>query len=136
MKSMKKRTLAWCAAAGILFAQGALAAKAIYVEATGDTAYHLSHLLAHEDETLFTVTADLVKLRIAPASNKLHGRLMMGETFEIIDHYKDWVQIEIVSARPDNPDSCRGMTGWVEPAYIDCGCDEAAYYAQETIPQG
>lgn len=129
MKDMKRRALAWCAAAGILFAQGALAAKVSYVEATGDTAYHLSHLLAHDDETLFTVTADRVKLRMAPAGNKLRGRLMAGEYFEIIDHYKDWVQIEIVSAYSSNPDARRGMTGWVEPAYIDCGCDETAYYA-------
>lgn len=135
MKDVKRRALAWCAAAGILFAQGALAAKAHYVEATGDTAYHLSHLLAHGEENLFTVTADLVKLRIAPASNKLHGRLMPGETFEIIDRYKDWVQIEVTYSYSDNPDSRRGMTGWVDPAYIDCGCDEAAYYAQETIPE-
>lgn len=131
MNGMKTRTLVICAALGMIFFQTALAAKAGYVEQTGDTAYHREHLLTHDDKTICTCTADQVKVRIAPGSEKMHGRMMRGERFVIIDRYKEWLRVEIVGATPDNPDSRRGMTGWIDPAYADCGCGEEAYYAQK-----
>jgi len=131
MSSMKRRALAIGAALGIILFQTALAAKAGYIEQTGDEAYHLAHLLTHDDKAVCICTADLVKVRIAPGSDKLHGRMMEGEQFVIIDSYKEWLRIEIIGATPSNPDSRRGMTGWVDPAYIDCGCGEEAYYAQK-----
>jgi len=131
MNGMKMRALVICAALGMIFFQTALAAKAGYIEQTGDEAYHLAHLLTHDDKAICTSTADLVKVRIAPGSDKLHGRMMEGEQFVIIDSYKEWLRVEIVNATPENPDSRRGMTGWIDPAYADCGCDEAAYYAKK-----
>ena len=129
MNGTKKRVLAAAALLGILFLQTAQAAKVSYVEKTGDTAYHLAHLLAHEEDTLCTCTADEVKVRVAPGSKDMHGRMMTGDQFVIIDHYKDWLRVKVVSVHGGHGEIRRNTTGWVNPEYIDCGCDEAAYYA-------
>lgn len=129
MRSRKTCVLALGMAVGMLFAHQALAAKAAYVDTKEDKAYHVEHLKTHGAETVFTCTGDYVKIGVAPGSKKICGRMLRGERFVILNAYKDWVYIEIVDAARDNPDSRKGMTGWIDPSYADCGCGEEAYYA-------
>lgn len=119
---------------GMLLCTPALADKVSYIEKGGDVADHLAHLAGHDADTVYTCTGDHVKLSITPNSLRICGRMMTGERFTIIDRYKDWLRIEIVSATPDNDDSRRGMVGWITAEYIDCGCDEAAYCAEPAEP--
>lgn len=129
MSSKKKRVLALGMVLGMLLTNEALAAKVSYIETEEDEAYHLEHLKTHAQTTVYTCTGVPVKVCVAPGSKKIHGRMILGEQFVILDTYKDWVRIQIVSAAPGNPDSRKGMTGWIDPSYADCGCDEEAYYA-------
>ena len=131
MNGMKRRALAAAALLGMLFWQTAQAAKVSYVEKTGDTAYHLAHLLAHEEDTLCICTADEVKVRVAPGSEDMYGRMMIGDRFIIIDHYENWLRVKVISVNGRHGEIRRNMTGWVNPAYTDCSCDETAYYAAQ-----
>lgn len=42
-----------------------------------------------------------------------------------------YAQIQIVEANSSSPDSHNGLEGWVNSDYIQCACDEQAYYATE-----
>lgn len=42
-----------------------------------------------------------------------------------------YAQIQIVEANSSSPDSYNGLEGWINADYIQCTCDEQAYYATE-----
>lgn len=129
MSSKRQRVLALGVLLSMLVPHHALAAKVGYVKTQEDEAYHAEHLRTHDEAAVYTCTGNLVKIGVAPGSKNINGRMVQGERFIILDAYRNWVRIEIVNAVGDNPDSRRGMTGWIDASYADCGCDEAAYYA-------
>lgn len=125
MKNKVMRALVLALLLAMMGAHGALADKV--VETDEEAVRHAEHLRTHEAGTVFTCTGDYVRIRIKPASIKICGRMLTGEEFVILDSYKNWVRIEIINATPDNPDSRRGMIGWVDAAYISCGCETETY---------
>ena len=129
MKKRKQRILAMGVLLCMLVPHHALAGKVSYVKTQEDAAYHAQHLGTHDETAVCTCTGNLVKISIAPGSKSIRGRMVQGEQFIILDAYRNWVRIEIVNAASDNPDSRRGITGWIDASYADCGCDETAYYA-------
>ena len=129
MKKRNQRILALGVLLSMLMPHHALAGKVGYVKTQEDAAYHAQHLGTHDETAVFTCTGNLVKISVAPGSKNIYGRMVQGERFIILDAYRSWVRIEIVNAAGDNPDSRRGMMGWIDASYADCGCDEMAYYA-------
>ena len=114
---MKKRGLAGMLACAMLF--GALACAE---EGTRVTE-RIEHLMSHGKRAEFTCAGRLIKLRIAPAANKMNGRTVEGEKFIILDTFGEWVQVEITQKKPENEDVRRGMTGWIHVDHIACECD-------------
>lgn len=114
---MKKRGLAGVLACAMLF--GALACA----EETDDVAERIEHLMSHGKRAEFTCTGRLIKLRVAPAANKMNGRTVEGEKFIILDTFGEWVYVEITQKKADNEDARRGMTGWIHVDNIACECD-------------
>jgi len=112
---MKKRLLTLALACMLLCREGAFAQSA---------EEKLLHIMEHPPRTVFICSGDLVKLRVAPNSKKMHGRMEKGERFIVLDAYGEWVQIEIAQSTPDNPNTSRGMTGWVHVDYVACPCEE------------
>lgn len=129
MSSKSQRVLALGMVLGMFLPHHALAGKVGYVKTQEDEAYHAEHLRTHGETAVFTCTGSLVKICTAPGGKNIYGRMVQGERFVILDAYRNWVRVEIVDAARDNPDSRKGMTGWIDSSYADCGCDEAAYYA-------
>jgi len=87
------------------------------------TEERLEHLLSHDKQDIFTCSGRLVKLRIAPNANKIHGRTVFGEEFMILDSFGEWVRVEMTKVNPDNEDARRGMTGWIHVDHVACACD-------------
>jgi len=111
---MKKKLLAGVLACAMLFGTAACAES---VEE------RMEHLKSHGKRAVFTCSGMLVKLRIAPASEKMHGRTVVGDQFKILDSFGEWVHVEIVKTTPENKDARRGMTGWIHVDHIACECD-------------
>lgn len=91
----------------------------------------MEHLFSHGEDAVFFCTGRLVKLRVAPNANKMHGRTVFGEEFIIIDSFGEWLRVEMTKVNPDNEDARRGMTGWVHVDHIGCACDLEAEQESE-----
>ena len=91
----------------------------------------LEHLLGHGKRETFFCNGRLVKLRVAPNANKMHGLTKAGEEFIILDSFGEWVRVEMTKVLPDNKEARRGMTGWIHLDHIACTCDLEA--AQEAL---
>lgn len=105
-----------CALFGAMLFGGAMA------EGTSDRA---EHLMSYAPRTVFSCAGDQVKLRVAPNAKKMHGRMRKGEQFKLLDIFGEWVQVEVVQATPENPNSSRGMTGWIHIDQVICPCELA-----------
>ena len=87
----------------------------------------IEHLFSHGKREVFFCSGRLVKLRVAPNANRMHGRAMFGERFRILDSFGEWVRVEMTETLPENKDARKGMTGWIHVEHIACACDlEAA----------
>jgi len=118
---MKKRLIAGALACAMLLGSFACAEEAESVQE------RIDHLLSHGRRSEFVCSGRLVKLRVAPGSNKMNGRTVKGEAFIILDTFGEWVHVEITKKMPENEDVRRGMTGWIHVDHIACACDlEAA----------
>ncbi len=115
---MKKRLLAGAMACAMLLGVGA------YAEEGFDAQARIDHLLSHGKRAVYFCSGMLVKLRTAPAANRMNGRMMEGDTFTILDTFGEWVHVEIVDVTPDNEEARSGMTGWIHEENIACVCDE------------
>ena len=111
---MKNRWLAIVLTCVMLFGTGALAQN--MEERT-------KHLLEHEKRDVFFCSGKLVKLRVAPNANKMHGRLTVGDQFEIIDSFGEWMRVEVTEVSSGNKEARCGMTGWIHVDHIVCLCD-------------
>jgi len=115
---MTKRLLAGAIACALMLGTGALAETA---------EERIEHLFSHGKREVFSCSGRLVKLRIAPNANKMHGRTVLGEEFILLDSFGEWVHVEMTNVKPENEDARRGMTGWIHVDHIACACDlEAA----------
>ena len=88
-----------------------------------EMADRLEHLESHGRKAVFFCSGRLVKLRVAPGANKMHGGTAEGEEFKILDTFGEWVHVEITKSHADNDQSRRGMTGWIHAEHIACECD-------------
>ena len=95
----------------------------------------IEHLFSHEEQDAFSCSGRLVKLRIAPGANKMHGRTVFGEEFILLDSFGEWIRVEMTKVNPDNEDTRRGMTGWIHVDHIACACDMEAAQEAESIPE-
>lgn len=111
---MKKRLLAFALLCMMLSGAGAFA------EAMED---RLAHFESHGRRAVFFCSGRLVKLRVAPGANKMHGCTAEGEEFRILDTFGEWVHVEITKSHADNDQSRKGMTGWIHAEHIACECD-------------
>ena len=94
------------------------------------------HLLGHEKRDVFFCSGKLIKLRVAPNANKMHGRLNAGDQFMIIDSFGEWMRVEMTRVGSENKEARRGMTGWVHVDHIACSCDlEAEQRAEDILGQ-
>ena len=114
---MKKRVLAGAMACALLLGAGA------YAEEGFDAQERIDHLLSHGKRAVFSCSGNLVKLRIAPAANRMNGRMAEGDEFTILDAFGEWVHVEVVDVPPDKKEARRGMTGWIHAENIACACD-------------
>ena len=111
---MKKRLLAGVLACMMLLGSCALAESA---------EERIEHLLSHGKRETFFCNGRLVKLRVAPNANKMHGLTKAGEEFIILDSFGEWVRVEMTKVLPDNEEARKGMTGWIHVDHVDCICD-------------
>ena len=125
---MKKKLLVCVIAYAMLLGSCALA------EETAKVQERIDHLLSHGKRAEFVCAGDLVKLRIAPGANKMHGRMVPGEAFRILDTFGEWVHVEIVDTMPNNEGARRGMTGWIHAEHIACACDLETEQDAESDP--
>ena len=95
----------------------------------------IEHLFSHAEQDVFFCSGRLVKLRIAPGANKMHGRTVFGEEFILLDSFGAWIRVEMTKVNPDNEDTRRGMTGWIHVDPIACACDRKTAQEAESIPE-
>ena len=86
----------------------------------------MEHLFSHGKRETFFCSGRLVKLRVAPNANKMHGRAVLGDQFRLLDSFGEWVRVEMTDVLPENRDARKGMTGWIHVDHIACACDMKA----------
>ena len=111
---MMRRLLAGALACMMLLGSCALAESA---------EERIEHLLGHGKRETFFCNGRLVKLRVAPNANKMHGLTKAGEEYIILDSFGEWVRVEMTKVLPDNKEARKGMTGWIHVDHVDCLCD-------------
>jgi len=95
----------------------------------------IEHLFSHGKQDVFFCSGRLVKLRVAPNANRMHGRTVFGEQFKLLDSFGEWVHVEMTDVLPENEDARRGMTGWIHVDHIACACDQEAAQEPEIAPE-
>lgn len=116
----------------MLLCATAKADKANFVVTSADSVYHAEHLKRHIGEEDCICTGTYVKIRLsAGADAKVVGHLEQADRFLMMDVEGKYAQIQIVEASSSSPDSHNGLEGWVNSDYIQCTCDEQAYYVTE-----
>ena len=110
----------------------AKADKANFVVTSADSVYHAEHLKRHIGEEDCICTGTYVKIRLsAGADAKVIGHLEQADHFLMMSVEEKYAQIQIVEANSSSPDPYNGLEGWINADYIQCTCDEQAYYATE-----
>lgn len=116
----------------MLLCATAKADKANFVVTSADSVYHAEHLKRHIGEEDCICRGTYVKIRLsAGADAKVVGHLEQADRFLMMDVEGKYAQIQIVEASSSSPDSHNGLEGWVNSDYIQCACDEQAYYVTE-----
>lgn len=132
--SKKKKAIAMAAALGMIFCTGAAQAVRVgYIETEADLAYHAQHLEEkHFRDGVCRNTGNNVMLRTSPGVKKNVGKIAVSQAVRILETYDSWAKVIVLSNSTDNAAADLGMVGWIGVEYIDCGCDEEAYYAEST----
>ena len=127
---MKKQTAAFLLAGILLVCGGAAAEKARYLSRDGDKAYHSSHLAMHAGLEDCRICGNYLKVRSRANGNaSVIGHVEQADLVRLQEVSGGWARILVLYSAETSPDSYAGLEGWVDAAYVECGCSERTYYA-------
>ena len=127
---MKKRIAVLLLAVLLTGCAGAHADKARYLSRDGDKAYHSSHLAMHAGQEDCRICGNYLKVRARPDGNAaVVGHAEQADLVRLLEISGNWARIRVVYSAQSSPDSWTGLEGWVDAAYLECGCSERTYYA-------
>ena len=105
------------------------AEKARYVEDSSDSAYHAQHLQMHLNSTSLRCTGNYVKVKADSATDRaILGHLEQADTFMLLEIDGTQARIHVLFSASSSPDSYVELDGWVNTDYIECSCNDDAYY--------
>ena len=127
---MKKQTAAFLLAGILLVCGCAAAEKARYLSRDGDKAYHSSHLAMHAGLEDCRICGNYLKVRSRANGNaSVIGHVEQADLVRLQEVSGGWARILVLYSAETSPDSYAGLEGWVDAAYVECGCSERTYYA-------
>ncbi|MBP3655797.1 MAG: hypothetical protein J6K32_03790 [Clostridia bacterium] len=129
-----KKLLALLLAVLLFCPAGAFAAKARYIVTDEESARHAEHLSLHAYADDCRATGNYIRVRSAGNLSEVIGHLEQADRFTLLGLHAGYALIQITSAHPTSPDSWDGLTGCVDPDYIDCTCTDEAYYGWDSAP--
>ena len=109
-----------------------VAAKARYLTGDGNTAYHSRHLSMHIGDETCRASGNYLKVRRTAGGSAVVGHVEQADLLELLDVQNGWGYVRVLYSAETSPDSWPGLTGWVDGAYLECGCSERAYYGGYT----
>ncbi len=108
----------------------AAAEKARFLAEDGDRAYHGRHLALHAGTEDCRICGNYLKVRARPDGNTaVAGHVEQADLVRLLEISGNWARVRVVYSAPSSPDSWTGLEGWVDAAYLECGCSERTYYA-------
>ena len=108
----------------------AAAEKARFLAEDGDRAYHGRHLALHAGTEDCRICGNYLKVRAWPDGNAaVVGHAEQADLVHLLEISGKWARIRVVYSAQSSPDSWTGLEGWVDAAYLECGCSERTYYA-------
>ena len=130
---MNKRMILAAGLMLLLIGSSAAAEKARFLAEDGDRAYHGSHLMLHTGTEDCRICGNYLKVRAQPDGNAaVVGHAEQADLVRLLEISGNWARIRVVYSAQSSPDSWTGLEGWVDAAYLECGCSERTYYAGGT----
>ena len=130
---MKRRAFLILLLALLLCAAGGSAARARYLATDGDTAFHTRHLSMHIGDESCRASGNYLKVRRSASGNgAIVGHVEQADLLRLLSLDGNWARIQVLFSADTSPDSWPGLTGWVDASYLECGCEERAYYGGYT----
>ena len=127
---MKKRMILAAGLMLLLIGSSVAAEKARFLAEDGDRAYHGSHLALHAGTEDCRICGNYLKVRgRADADAAVVGHAEQADLVRLLEISGNWARIRVVYSAQSSPDSWTGPEGWVDTAYLECGCSERTYYA-------
>ena len=127
---MKKRMILAAGLMLLLIGSSAAAEKARFLAEDGDRAYHGRHLMLHTGTEDCRICGNYLKVRARPDGNAaVVGHAEQADLVRLLEISGNWALIRVVYSAQSSPDSWAGLEGWVDAAYLECGCSERTYYA-------
>ena len=127
---MKKRMILAAGLMLLLIGSSAAAEKARFLAEDGDRAYHGRHLALHAGTEDCRICGNYLKVRARPDGNAaVVGHAEQADLVRLLEISGNWARIRVVYSAQSSPDSWTGLEGWVDAAYLECGCSERTYYA-------
>ena len=106
----------------------AAAEKARFLAEDGDRAYHGRHLALHAGTEDCRICGNYLKVRARPDGNTaVAGHVEQADLVRLLEISGNWARVRVVYSAPSSPDSWTGLEGWVDAAYLECGCSERTY---------
>ena len=132
---MKKRIAVLLLAVLLTGCAGAHADKARYLSRDGDKAYQSSHLAMHAGQEDCRICGNYLKVRARPDGNAaVVGHAEQADLVRLLEISGNWARIRVIYSAQSSPDSWASLEGWVDAAYLECGCSERTYYNGRTDP--
>lgn len=127
---MKKRMILAAGLMLLLIGSSVAAEKARFLAEDGDRAYHGRHLMLHTGTEDCRICGNYLKVRARPDGNAaVIGHVEQADLVRLQEVSGGWARILVLYSAETSPDSFAGMEGWVDAAYLECGCSERTYYA-------
>lgn len=109
----------------------AYADKANYVISEEDSLYHVEHLKNHLQTDNCVCTGIYVKVKSEASGNsKIIGHLERADEFRLLEVQGNYARVDVINSAVSSRDSWVGLEGWVNADYVQCPCDEEAYYGR------
>ena len=130
---MKRTGFAALLAVLLLCAAQGSAARARYLSSDGDTAFHTRHLSMHIGDESCRACGNYLKVRRSASGNgAVVGHVEQADLLRLLSLEGNWARISVLYSADTSPDSWPGLTGYVDASYLECGCEERAYYGGYT----
>ena len=131
---MKRMVTLLCLFLMLTVFSSAAAEKARGISSDAASAYHAAHLKLHLFASDLHGTGNYLKVRVQPMPSDVLGHLEQADQLILLALENGYAKVVVTNSAKTSPDSWVGLAGWVDAAYLDCGCTDAQYSGSSPLP--